>query len=390
MVDSQQPEKNSATSRPGGAQVRGIAVNPPTQPGPSGLRDSPNKLKLGLFCTNVSGGMNLSAVPRCDEFGWDWSSRIARKADDLGFEFLIPVARWLGYGGDYDIHGGSFETLTWAAGLAPQTRQITLAATAHLAFMSPIFAAKAVATISHISKGRIALNAVMGWYPREAELWGIEMRAHDDRYAFGGEWVEAAKRLWTEDRPFDYDGKYLKLRHAESNPKPVGQPLLLNAGISNAGIDFCAKHCDFNFGQPPAGTEGENAHKVKARARDVYNRDVGSLNAVFIVCDDSEAEANRRYQAIIEHGDWPGSKNLMEAVGLHSESFPHKELQKLFIATGGGQPIVGTPEQVAEMLIKISNAGVDGLALGFVDYLEEMQYFTDRVCPLLRSAGLRK
>ena len=61
--------------------VVGIAVNPSVEPVYSGLRDSKNRLKLGLFSINLSGGLNLSAIPRKEEFGWEWTSRIALTAD---------------------------------------------------------------------------------------------------------------------------------------------------------------------------------------------------------------------------------------------------------------------------------------------------------------------
>ena len=41
---------------------------------------------------------------------------LARMADDAGIDFMLPIARWKGYGGDTDFHGATLETITWAAG----------------------------------------------------------------------------------------------------------------------------------------------------------------------------------------------------------------------------------------------------------------------------------
>jgi alkanesulfonate monooxygenase SsuD/methylene tetrahydromethanopterin reductase-like flavin-dependent oxidoreductase (luciferase family) len=59
------------------------------------------------------------------------------------------------------------------------------------------------------------------------------------------------------------------------------------------------------------------------------------------------------------------------------------------VAGGGAAKVVGTPEQVAEYLGTIAEAGIDGVCLGFLDWNEELEYFGDRVMPLLEQSGLR-
>ena len=368
----------------------GMTVNPHVEPVYSGLHDSKNKMKLGLFCGNASGGGCSADVPRNEEYGWDWSLRLHQVADSIGFEFTVPVARWLGYGGYYDQHGGAFETLTWAAGLAASTKQITLLSTVHVAFVPPIFAAKAAATIDRISRGRFGINAVMGWYDREAEFWGLEMRGHDDRYGYGGEWTDFVTRLWSEEEAFDFQGKYFNSIHAESNPKPCRRPLLINAGISEAGVDYCAKYCDFNYGMPLPGEEAVLVQRVKNRARDVYNRKVGSLVNGYVIVADTEKEAKRLHEWYIETGDLPGAMNLMRDIGAGSQSFPREGLAKRMLATGGGIELIGTPEQVTEKLLYLSNQGIDGISLNFLNFAEELLEWDEKVVPLMRSAGLRE
>jgi alkanesulfonate monooxygenase SsuD/methylene tetrahydromethanopterin reductase-like flavin-dependent oxidoreductase (luciferase family) len=336
--------------------------------------------------------MNLSAAPRRESFGWPWSSRIARCADDLGFEFVIPVARWLGYKGDHNIHGSSFETFAWAAAIAAQTDNVTVTATAHLPIIHPLFAAKALSTIDHVAPGRIALNAVMGWYGPEMEMFDLSLKGHDARYEHGGEWTQIVNRLWCDSEEFDFNGEFFHLAHATSDPKPLVKPLLLNAGTSPAGMDYCAHYCDFNFGlAADVESGGKTAHRIKTHAREKYDREVGSLNCCYVICDDTEAAAKRRYDAICAAGDWGGALNMMKYVGINSESFPDtRKLQERFVATGAGLPLIGTPEQIATKLMAIADAGVDGVALGFLDYAEEMMVFDRDVVPLLREAGLRQ
>ena len=43
-----------------------------------------------------------------------------------GIEFILPIARWVGYGGETDFHGSVLETITWATGLLANTKNITI------------------------------------------------------------------------------------------------------------------------------------------------------------------------------------------------------------------------------------------------------------------------
>jgi hypothetical protein len=144
------------------------------------------KLKLGVFGINCSYGLNISHAPTTYRVTWEHTSGIVRRADAMGFELALPVARWRGFGGTTDFNGESFETYTWAAGLAQATKNIMVAATSHVPTVHPIVAAKQAATIDHISNGRFALNLVMGWFTPEMEMFQGTQRAHDDRYRYGG------------------------------------------------------------------------------------------------------------------------------------------------------------------------------------------------------------
>jgi alkanesulfonate monooxygenase SsuD/methylene tetrahydromethanopterin reductase-like flavin-dependent oxidoreductase (luciferase family) len=68
----------------------------------------------------------------------------------------------------------------------------------------------------------------------------------------------------------------------------------------------------------------------------------------------------------------------------------YQKFKAHFIAGWGGWPIVGTPEQVTDKLIQISNTGTDGTLITMVDYNQELPFFNERVMPLLRQAGLRR
>ena len=353
------------------------------------------KMKRGLFGTNCSYGLIMSHAPSGYRITWEHTREIATRADDLGFDVLVPVARWKGFGGSTNFNGNCFETYAWAAGLAEATERISIAATSHLPTVHPIVAAKAATTIDHISGGRFALNLVMGWVPPEMEMFGTEQREHDQRYAFGQDWIDFATRLWTEEGSFSLESEFFRGDLLEAYPKPhqAPRPALLNAGNSPAGIEFSARNVDINFASLDT-LENIAAYtdKVRSKARDDYQRDIQVMTYGLVVCRDTEEEAKRAFQQVIDEGDWGAAGNVIKIAGSgESKSFDHavKAMQERFIAGWGGYPIVGTPEQVTEELGKLNEAGMEGMIFGLIDYNEELKYFGERVMPLLKEAGLR-
>lgn len=353
------------------------------------------KLKLGLFSINTSNAMMATKVPTGYEVSWSHTKQIAQQAERMGFEALVPVGRWRGFGGEIDFAGESFETYTWAAGIAEATNEIMVFATSHVPTVSPVVAAKQAVTIDHIAAGRFGLNIVMGWFTPEMEMFGAKQREHDERYAYGAEWIEIVKRLWTDPEPFDYEGSYFTIREAQSKPKPLQKPypVLVNAGSSAAGLDFSARHVDVNFVGMGSFEMGESAVKaVRAKAAE-YGRSIGTMTYASIVCRDTEAEAKRDYQRLVDGIDWEAIDYLTKVFGIEGQSYGDAEmvrqLRTQFALGWGGMTFVGTPEQITEQLLKTSEAGLDGIVIGFHDYLPEMKHFDETVMPLLKEAGLR-
>jgi len=129
---------------------------------PNPVRESKNKIKLGVFGFNIEGGCTLTTAPERHRAA-DWQSNvaIATLADRAGLELLLPVGRWRGWEGASNPMGVSYETYTWAAGLASVTNQIALFTTSHLSTVHPLFAAKQAVTIDHISGGRFGVNMIL-------------------------------------------------------------------------------------------------------------------------------------------------------------------------------------------------------------------------------------
>ncbi|WP_221768451.1 LLM class flavin-dependent oxidoreductase [Siminovitchia terrae] len=350
------------------------------------------KMKLGVFGSNCSYGVMASLAPSTYEVSWDHTVKIAQQAENLGFEAMVPIARYKGMGGESNFNGENYETHTWAAGLAQATEKIMVFSTIHVPAKHPVVAAKESVTVDHISGGRFGLNLTMGWYAAEMGMFGVKQREHDERYAYGSEWTDILKKLWTVEGEFDYKGKFFDLKRLEAEPKPIQEPypVLVNAGNSPAGLEFCARECDFNF---IAFATPEEAKETAARVRGIsrnHGKNLGILSYGNIISRETEKETQELYKQILDMGDWSVAESVSKGLGSESESFEQiKAMQERFITGYGGYPLIGTPEQIVEQLIKISEAGVDGMLLGFLDYHEDLKFFGEKILPLMKQAGLR-
>ncbi|HTK61675.1 MAG TPA: LLM class flavin-dependent oxidoreductase [Pseudonocardia sp.] len=348
---------------------------------------------LGLFGMTVSGGISMTDLDGVFELSWQATRDVARQADAAGLDLLVPVARWRGYGGRLNPNGESYETFTWAAGIAAVTSRIVVTATAHAPAIHPLVAAKQSATVDAISGGRFALNAVMGWFRTELDMFGVQTLEHDDRYRFGDEWMAVIDRLWSSREPFDHNGAVFQLAGAVSSPRPPVRPLVLNAGASPAGIEFSARHADVNFATIIGVEQARGLVESIRAAADAQGRRVRVMTYGTVVIGDTEADARRRYQDILDHGDLEAARNFMHHVGLNSASFEAHiaaALDEHFISSGGGYPVVGTAEQVADQLAAMYEAGLEGFLMGGVPYDGMLARFEAEVLPELRKRGLRR
>jgi len=179
-----------------------------------------NKLILGLFGANCSSGRAVTKVPERWSGSWQDNLRLAKMADEAGIDFMLPVGRWKGYGGETDYQGSTLETVTLAGGLLASTKRITVFGTVHAPLIHPVIAAKEFVTADQIGEGRFGLNVVCGWNEDEFEMFGVEQRNHESRYEYAQEWLDAIKRMWSEEEEFDFNGRFIKLKGVRAKPKP--------------------------------------------------------------------------------------------------------------------------------------------------------------------------
>jgi alkanesulfonate monooxygenase SsuD/methylene tetrahydromethanopterin reductase-like flavin-dependent oxidoreductase (luciferase family) len=354
-------------------------------------------MKLGVFAFN-GGAATMTTVPEQYELTWPNTLDVAREADQAGFEALVPYARWRSFVGPEHRSGRVFETLTWAAALAAQTTQSAVMSTCHVPLVHPLLAAKAAATIDHISNGRFALNIVCGWFEPEIEMFNAPRLDHERRYGYADEWVTILKQLWTDDEMFDLPGQYIGVSGALSQPKPIQKPYpaLMNAGGSESGRRFVARHCDIAFVVPRRHDDAvikEQVDQYREFAWREANRDVQVWSSGYVAQADSYAEALKfvDYYAI-EHGDDPHADAFIrESITRSRVVAPDalRTLRRSVKAGTGGIPLLGSATDIVARLERLSGCGLDGLLLVWMDFQNGIRRFNREVLPVMEQAGLR-
>ena len=357
-----------------------------------------NKPQLGLFGANCSSGRAVTLVPERWSGNWQDNKKLAQLADEAGIDFMLPIGRWKGYGGDTDYQGETLETITWATGLLAVTKRITVFGTVHAPIFNPIVAAKEMVTADHVGEGRFGLNIVVGWNEGEFEMFGVQQREHDARYDYAQEWIDVIKLIWSGREDFDFKGKFLDMKRIRGKPKPYGgtRPVIMNAGASEVGQAFAVKNCDAFFFQASRTSLDETAQSAK-KAQDAaraQGRDIGCYTVGVITCRPTRKEAEEYFHhCIVERADWSAVDSILALRKISAETVGMEKFlmhRSQYAQGNGGLPIVGDPDHVARQLADLAGAGLTGIAVSLVNYYDELPYFADEVIGRLERMGLRE
>src|SRR5712672_4823578 len=207
---------------------------------------------------------------------------LARRAEAALFDSIF-LADQLALGEDVAQAARIWlEPITVLAALAVSTNRVGLIATASTTYTEPFNLARQFASIDHISNGRAAWNIVTSWLATAAENYGgAGQVSHADRYTRGEEFMEVVKALWDSwatnavvdnrasgiyarrerIRPINHRGDFYTVAGPLNMPRcPQGRPVLVQAGSSDTGRRFAARHAEAVF----------TAHMEKATAKAFY------------------------------------------------------------------------------------------------------------------------
>lgn len=336
------------------------------------------------YWTPVFGGWLRNVDDEGTPLTFPHLAEIARAAEAGGFDLtLVPELNLNDIRG---FAGPTFDAWATTTALAAVTSTLELMVALRPSYHPPALTAKQAATIQAIAGGRLTLNVVSAWWAEEARQYGVEFRAHDDRYALTAEYVEVLRGLWSET-PYTHHGDHFSLDGTYLEPKPEVTPLVYAGGESEAGRTAIAGFADAYL------THGGTVDELAAKIADMRRRRAEAGRepferfgmAGFAIVRDTEAEAQAELDRItdVRHGaayesyqDFVSKSQLDTRVDLKDYSVSNRGLRPGF---------VGTPEQVAARILEFEAVGVDTLLLQFSPALEELQRFGEEVIPLVRA-----
>jgi FMN-dependent oxidoreductase (nitrilotriacetate monooxygenase family) len=381
----------------------------------------------------------------------DFSSfeHLARTAERAKFDFffLAEGLRMREHAGrlhELDVAGRP-DSLAILASLAAVTERIGLMATITTTYHEPYELARQLGTIDHLSDGRAGWNLVTSSDP----FTGANFRRggylpYDKRYERGEQFVESVQLLWdawaANGSRFAYDGSQVQIAgEFPLPPLPQGRPAMIQAGDSDAGREFAARHADGIFSRHGKLEDGQRFYAdVKGRlAR--YGRaphELAILPGTTFILGDTDAQAreiadevrhaqvsgphaimfleqlwNRDLSAYDPDGPLPEvdpdltsevrAQGSAQARTLQREAIEtaarwraraeaeNLSIRELVIEMTGRQSFIGSPQTVAEAIdAHVQAEACDGFIL--VPHITPggLDRFADEVVPLLQERGV--
>jgi probable F420-dependent oxidoreductase len=163
---------------------------------------------------------------------------IGREADQLGFQslwvtdhVLMPRESPVDYARAYEHLLEVVTTLSYLAGLTSRARLATSVLV--LPQRDPRLLAKQIATLHHLSEGRVIFGVGLGWIEQEFTLLGADFAA---RGRIADEYIQVLRELWAADPVASFHGKYIEFDDAIFSPRPETPIPIVIGGTSNAAI----------------------------------------------------------------------------------------------------------------------------------------------------------
>jgi pyrimidine oxygenase len=339
--------------------------------------------EFGVFLPVASGGWIVSSATPPLDGGWQQNRDAALLAEEQGFDFVMAMGKWRGFGGETHHWDTSLEAVTMMAGIAAVTSRIKIWPTLHAILHNPAVAAKMIATLDRISGGRAGLNIVAGAYAQEFEqmdAWDAGLD-HDARYDLTGEWTRIVKRLWTEPS-VSFDGRHFTFRDCVSEPKPLHPPFLICAGMSARGFDFSVRQADGCFigGRDQAETR-EASLRAKALAKSL-GKTIRTYCMMTVILGGSDADAECRAEAYRAGLDEAAVAAMLQSYGAAGNAMTARA-QGAFMT----QAVVGSPATCAAKIEAfLRDCDIDGLMFIYDDYPQGLRVTGQQILPTLRQS----
>lgn len=349
--------------------------------------------EFGVFLPNGSNGYMMSRACAPYSPSFEHNRAIAVEAEAQGLDFLLPMMKFRGFGGDTGCWDACLDAFSLSSALAVVTERITLLPTASMLALHPAVTARLVATLSEIAGGRCGINLITGWNKPEYAQMGLWPgdSYYTERYAYAAEYVKILRALWTDGRA-DFHSDHFDLDDCHCFPRPKHHVPIVSAGQSPRGVAFCEEFSDYRFmiGNPPV------LDTLRDRKRAGTPVKTGSYLLFHLLVADSDAEAEARGRDIIAEADQAAIHNMLASAAMDAntegtsaalQAGLSRSMEDGNLAFGAHPVIHGSPRTVADKIDRIAEeTGADGFMFAWVDFVSGVREFGERIKPLLRCA----
>jgi FMN-dependent oxidoreductase (nitrilotriacetate monooxygenase family) len=393
-----------------------------------------------------------------DKINWDWTKpaywqhmaqTMERGLFDAMFiaDELAPYNNWEGSSDatvKYAVQCPVHEPSTIVPIITTATKHLGVGVTLSTAFEHPYSMVRRLSSLDHLSSGRVAWNVVSSYSKSEWDAYGADMTARSGRYERMEEYMDLCYQLWDSWSPdaivadresgiyadiskvkeVHFDGEFFR-SHGRSfvAPSPQGRPVLWQAGSSDRGRDFAAKHAEAIFAvHPNIDRMREYSDDLTSRLETSFHRKPGSVKKIYgvqTVVGLTRSEAQEKYERIreciplegalawisghfgpdfskyklddiVQNIEIPGIQGLFDSIIYAKGGAPVTVKEAALIyAEGMGMPrLIGTPKDIADQLEHfLDEGGADGFMLAATYTPGCFEEFADLVVPELQRRG---
>ena len=350
-------------------------------------------MRFGIFLPNGSNGYIPSKGSPIYEPTFEHNKRISQEAEDLGFDFVLSMMKYRGFGGETGYWDSCLESFTLMSAIASVTSSIGLFPSISILSQHPAVVARMIATIDDISDGRCGLNIVTGWNKAEYEQMGMWPGSshYTERYTYAKEYVDILKSLWKYGR-CTYEGKFFKLDDCIVSPRPKGAIPIVCAGQSPKGKQFVAENANHQFVMTGKKNLITGVADITARSSAV-NRKVGIYALYHMIIAETDEAAKDITEKIVREVDTGAVSNILSSAALDTNptgtSDQLKAALKQDVEEGNmafmGIPVLyGSVGTLVEKIKKLEDeTGIDGLLFSWPNFLDGLRIFGREIAPNL-------
>lgn len=343
-------------------------------------------LRFGIWALVHGSRAALQDPEEPYDASWERNRDLILQAERLGFDSTLIAQHTV------NPHHDSLDQLeawTSAAAVAALTSKIEIIAAIKPFLYHPVVLAKMAQQIEHISQGRFAINLVNAWNRIEAVNAGIHFAEHDERYAYGAEWIQVVQRLLRGER-VSHDGQHFHIRDYELRPHDTyrPRPLIYVGGESEPARNLVSGHGDVWF------INGQPLDDVRALIADVRQRPRADLAAIrfglsaFVIARPTARAAQEAYEHLLALSLKDDALKAQKRTHIDPNSVMHQTFSKSTrVGSNGGTAagLVGSYDEVTQRIADFHDAGIELFMLQFQPFEREMERFAREIFPRLQD-----